>query len=161
MLPTVLQNPFFDAVHFFQASIREYCFIGDSIPEVLNGYLTSPTSRLDFVRAENAVLNAFKSIEAIIGDPPKNEVKFRAKLKQVGIDPDELAGYSSYSGIGEKEPIANKIRKFSRLRDKKAAHGRSSLDRRISYYEIMDIQGCAQAVIEIAIDNAMKQQAAA
>ena len=156
ILPITLQQPYFDAVHFYQASIREYCFIGDSIGEVLNGYLKSPTSRSDYVRAENAVLNAFKAIEAIIGDPPKNEAKYRQKLEKVGISPDELVGFTGYSGIEGKQPIGNKIRKFNYLRDKKAAHGRSAIDRRITFYEIMDIQACAQAVIQIAINTARK-----
>ena len=88
ILPITLQQPFFDAVHFYQASIREYCFVGDSIQEVFNGYLISPVSRYDLVRAENAVINAYKAIEAIIGEPPKNEMKFRQKFEELGINPD-------------------------------------------------------------------------
>lgn len=159
MLPITLYQPYFDAVHFYQASIREYCFIGDAITEVLNGYITSPVSRLDFVRAENAVVNAFKAIEAIIGDPPKNESKLRKKFEEIGIDPDGLVGFTGHNGSQGLEPLIKKIRKFSYLRDKKAAHGRSAIDRRIKYFEIMDLQACTQALIESAINFRKKQNA--
>lgn len=161
MLPVAIQQPYFDAIHFYQASIRKYCFIGDSITEILDGNLTLPQSRIDTVKAEDAVFNAFKAIEAIIGDPPKNEAKFHAKLREVGIEPDELVGYGSHQKVGLKETFAGKIRHFSDMRDKKAAHGRSASDRRITALDILEIQACAQAVIEIAIEKAMESQNAA
>lgn len=150
ILHVTLNQPFFDAIHFYQASIREFCFLGDSIGTVLNDPIAQPVSRLDLVRAENAVLNAFKAIEAIIGDPPKNDAKLRKKLIQVGVDPDALAGFSQYE---ELKSMSEKIRQYSYLRDKKAAHGRSRVNRRITYFEIMDIQTFAQAFIQNAIDK--------
>ncbi|MDQ6733706.1 MAG: hypothetical protein M3Z35_06245 [Nitrospirota bacterium] len=93
-LPGVLKNPpLFDALHFFQASLREYSFLGDSIGEVLEDKLHGPVSRFDSTRAENAIINAFKAIEAIIGDPPKDDARFETKLREAYIDPAKPFGY--------------------------------------------------------------------
>ncbi len=93
-LPGVLKiPPLFDALHFLQASLREYSFLGDSVGEVLEDRLHGPVSRFDSTRAENAIINAFKAIEAIIGDPPKDDARFEAKLREAYIDPAKPFGY--------------------------------------------------------------------
>ena len=43
---------------------------------------------------ENAVLQAFRVVEAITGEPGKNEPRFRAHLQDHGIDYDERVGFS-------------------------------------------------------------------
>ena len=161
LLPVVILDPYFDAVHFYQASINDFCFLGDAISEVLYGDISQPVSRSEFARAENAVLNAFKAVEAIVGDPPKDDKKFLKKLWEVGIDPSMMVGYMSRGldkGMTEREPIAEKIRKMSNVRDKKAAHGSTKSDRRITYFEIMDFQALAEAVVRIALEHQLKRQ---
>ncbi|MGA3245436.1 MAG: hypothetical protein ABSE41_12525 [Bacteroidota bacterium] len=128
---------------------------------VIYGEMSQPVSRSEFVKAEAAVLNAFKAVEAIIGDPPKNEKKFRQCLIDVGLDPDELVGFVGRgpdSGTDLRVPICEKIRQMSYVRDKKAAHGRSSADRRLSYFQIMDFQECAATVVQVAIEHKLGWQ---
>jgi hypothetical protein len=155
MLPVVLHKPFFDAVHYYQASIRDFCFEGYSIAAVANGDMAQPISRSEWSQAEDAVLNAFKAIEAVIGDPPKDDKKFQSKLQCAGIDPFALVGFvarGSDEGSDKREPIWQKIRAMGLIRDKKAAHGRSGADRQITLYEIMEIQACAEVVVKLGID---------
>lgn len=124
MLSATLRDPYFDAVHFFQESIRDFCFLGDAYSAVIYGEITQPVSRSEFVKAEDAVLNAFKAIEAIIGDPPKNQKKFRQRLVDAGLDPDEPIGFVDRdpdSGTDLRVPLWKKIRQMSYVRDKKAA----------------------------------------
>lgn len=161
MLPVVVEEPYFDAIHFYQASIRDFCFLGDTVTAVIYGDITQPVSRSEFARAEDAILNAFKAVEAIVGDFPKDDRKFHRKLRDVGIDPDEIAGYVGRgidSAIDKREPISEKLRRMAFVRDKKAAHGLTKVDRRITYFEIMDFQACAKVVLQVAIEKKLGWQ---
>jgi hypothetical protein len=161
MLPAVLKDPYFEALHFYQASVRDFCFVGDSISRVIYGDISQPVSRSELARAEDAVLNAFKAIEAIVGDPPSDDRKFCRKLRDAGISPEELAGYVARGpdrGVNRREPIWRKIRRMSEYRDKKAAHGSTKSDRRITYFDLMDFQACAKVVLQLAIEHEMGRQ---
>ena len=146
ILPAILDEDLFNAAHFYQASVKEYCFLGDDIDEVLAEPDRIPASHHDRARAENSLQNAFKAVEAVIGDPPKDDARFLGKLKGVGINPSEMIGYE------KKEPIPEKIRKMNEARDTKAAHGKTPPGRSITYYELMDFQACTRHVVLIAIN---------
>jgi hypothetical protein len=112
-------------------------------------------------KVETAVWNTLKSLEAIIGDPPKNERKLRKKLSDSGIDPDERIGYlwHSTNTPDSLEPLIEKIRKLSVCRDKRAAHGsKTSPNRSITYYELMDFQGCVRYCLDLAIHHELKKK---
>jgi len=105
--------------------------------------LTAKTG-FDQVRFESALQNAYKSIEAIIGDPPKNDNKFFSKLRAIGLNPHEEVGYD------EKTELHQVIREMNFARDKKAAHGNTK-QRTIFVKELMNYQECAAFVIIEAI----------
>jgi len=111
----------------------------------------SPVSRRESARGENSIVNAFKAIEAVIGDPPKDEAKFKRKLQGASIDPNELCGLGP-----RRETIGIKICKMNDMRDKKAAHGRTGGDRQITYFDIMDCQACARLVLLKQFQNCFK-----
>ena len=67
-------------------------------------------------RWEDALQNAFKAIEAIVGDPPKDETRFHAKLSSAGLDPN------AESGLVSKDRLSAQIRRMNVARDKKSAH---------------------------------------
>jgi hypothetical protein len=96
---------------------------------------------------EDALQNAFKAIEAVMGDPPKNDRKFSDKLVAIGIDPLEQVGYE------EKKPISTVIRAMNEARDKKSAHG-STRRRTIGQAELLDFQTCSREVVLAAIEEA-------
>ncbi len=143
-LPTLLENPnIFNAVCFYSASIREIHFEGDSIDDAFMEIDKTPISKIGLTLAENAILNAFKAIEAIIGDPPKNEARLRSKIQDIGLDPDDkMFLYPEFGGS-----ILDEIKRLSGIRDKRAAHGRTDKERRITYFEMMNAQFLARLLI--------------
>jgi hypothetical protein len=90
-------------------------------------------------RLENALQDNFKAVEAIIGDPPKNDEKFFGKIKSFGIDPNMIFGL-------EDKPIHQVIRDMNDARDKKAAHG-STQNRAITVGELLVFQNCARFMV--------------
>jgi len=95
---------------------------------------------------ESAFQNAYKAVEALIGDPPKCNDKFKAKLLAEGLDPDELGGYT------EKRRLADVIRNMNDIRDKRAAHG-ATRTRGITLCEMIEYQQCARYVVQHAIQR--------
>ena len=108
-----------------------------------------PKTSFEQIKFENALQNAFKSIEAIIGDPSKDDRKLFVKLREVGVDPTEKIGL-------DQEPISEIIRKMNIARDKKAAHG-STFDRDITVGEMLDYQFCARYILLSAIEHELNE----
>ena len=133
----------FDAAHFYWASVREFVFSGDAVQEVIDDINVTPVSRIDLVRAENAIQNAFKAIEALIGDPPKDDRRLRNKIETTGLDPDEQVGWDVPEYGLASRSVLEQVRELSRIRDKRAAHARTEGNRRITYFEMMDAQELA------------------
>lgn len=101
-------------------------------------------------RIETAYQNAFKAIEAVIGEPPKEERRLRMRLVEAGIDPDETVGYGFYERYGAepgKEKLIKKLTDMHHSRDKKSAHGRTAIPRTIGYCELKDKQALAQYML--------------
>jgi hypothetical protein len=97
---------------------------------------------------ESAYQNSYKAVEAIIGDPPRDERKYAARLREAGIDPDEPVGYRV------RERVADVIRRMTEIRDKRAAHGSNRL-RGIQLHEMVEFQECARYVLNVAINQRM------
>jgi hypothetical protein len=131
---------------FLKASLHEYTFHGDEIEEaILNN--DGPLFVHDAVRAENAVHNAYKVIEAIWGgNLPEEQGKIERGLRDKGVDPCAMVGYSHH-GIHPKEQLVAKVLKLRKARNEKTAHGRIHTARRSTYYEVMDYQALARAVL--------------
>lgn len=151
--PFLLDSPpLFDACNFLLLSLSEFAFLGDTIREVLADPSAFPPRKEDQVRVEEAIWNAFRAIEAIIGEPNKDDRKFFQQLRAWSIDPLEPVGY--YDDV---EPIFKKVRKIQANRDSRAAHGRRGHKARregpITYYELMDAQKLAQHIICWAMDH--------
>jgi len=146
MTPVVYQN---------EALLRALTFLGQSYhhfyvcPGDFNDVLDEPDMKASTGRIqsewENALQNAFKAIEAVIGDPPKDDRKFFHSLSSIGIDPADMVGY------GEKTSIANAIRVMNAARDKKAAHG-SLASRELTIGEVLNHQACAKYVVRAAVE---------
>ncbi len=155
LLPLVTKPPFFEAVHHYDVSVDEYCFLGDDIGEFSADVTSRPLPHRDAVRAQNAVENAFKAIEAVIGEPPKDDNKLRRKLKAIGLDPDrELVWWPGLA----KECVLAKVRSLHSNRDKRAAHAKTGNRQPFTYYEIMDSQGLARVILLTALENEIKKE---
>ncbi len=147
MTPILVANEqLYRAVGFLKASQDEFFVWPGEIGEVSREPDITAPNRFGQTTLENALQNAFKSVEAVLGDPPKNDAKFFAKLNAIGLDPNEEVGYSF------KLPIHTVIRNMNEARDKKAAHG-STIHRGITYGELMEFQACARYVVSTAIES--------
>jgi hypothetical protein len=88
-LETLLANPrLLRAAGFWQASVDFFAYKSVEWDEVLTDRTTRPAANLDRARMEAAYLGAWKAIEALIGEPNNDDRKFRARLREVGTDPD-------------------------------------------------------------------------
>jgi hypothetical protein len=136
------------SVRFLKSSDESFHVYPGEIAEVLDNPHEAAITGYDQNRIENALQDAFKAVEAVIGDPPKDDRKLFAKIGSIGLDPNELVGYSN------KTPLHQVIRDMNGARDKKAAHGSTS-DRKITTLEMMEYQACANYIVWAAIESKM------
>ena len=134
----------FDATRFLQRSYENFYVSPGGISEVMYDDAPPSTGAGQNDR-EDALHSAFKAIEAVIGDPSKNDRRFFATLANIGIDPAEEVGYLN------KIPIHKMIRRMNEARDKRSAHG-STRDRKISAAELLDFQTCADEIVTAALE---------
>ncbi len=139
-------NNLFEATRYIKRSYESFYVMPGQRREVIDDDST-PISGSDKTRYEDALQNAFKAIEAIIGDPPSNNRKFFRKLKEIGLNPFEEVGYT------EKKPLHEDIREINYMRDKKSAHG-STKNRKIKTCDLFRYQSCAFHILRSAIETA-------
>jgi len=153
IVPAIVDSkPVMDATNFYRESIAQVWVADDDVFEFMCDNSDIPHSQTQRAHIETAYQNAFKAIEAIIGEPPKDEEKIRMKLRSAGINPDEEVGYNLYGMKPGKEPLLKKLMDMQKVRDKKAAHGKTSTPRTIGYGELKDKQALARYVILSRID---------
>jgi hypothetical protein len=153
-LPVVFKAPpLFDAIHFFENALSEYTFLGDDITYVLLNPQLGPRSAVERIRSEDAILNSFRCVEALVGEPG-NKTRFEARLRAAGIDPDERIGFRGQPQIA----IRDKMRWLQELRDATCAHGKRRRLAPPTFLEVMEAQQLAgeiaySALIEHASTN--------
>ena len=135
-----------DAASFYRESIMNMWIPDDTIFELMEDG-DVPTSNVEKANVETAYHNAFKSIEAIIGEPPSNTKKLRIKLNNQGINPDEIVGYELYNMKQGKEKLLDKLLNMQKTRDKKVAHGKTIQPREIGLCDLKDKQALARHII--------------
>lgn len=100
----------------------------------------------DRTNLENVVLSSFRVIEAIVGEPGKEE-RFRQRLTSRGLDFDELVGFRGT----RRRTLGKAIYSLQGLRDATAAHGIRRRSKPISWFEAMDAQHLAESVFHQAL----------
>lgn len=157
IVPMVVENQsIMDAASFYRESITQAWVADDDVFEIMSDDSDIPSSHVERARVETAYQNAFKAIEAIIGEPPRDRRKLRMKLVSTGINPDEMVGYELYGMKPAKEKLIKKLVDMQETRDKKAAHGKTITPRTIGYCELKDKQALAQHVILASIDFSLR-----
>jgi len=137
MVEATIDEDIFEALRFYSESLNAYTV--DKM-KLFDGDLDSeqyPENFRDRSEVEVAIVACCKAIEQLFGEPSSNKMKYKRKLIQKGVDPDEYVGYKG------KEKIINKIYKFhNEIRNKKAAHGKTlpPAKRKISFLELLDLQ---------------------
>jgi hypothetical protein len=149
IVPTIMENQYLqESASFYAESIGKVWVADDDVFEIKMDNSDFPLSPFDKASIETAYQNAFKAIEAVIGEPPDDIRKLRIILQQAGINPDEIVGYNLYDMSPGKETIIKKIIDMQRNRDKKAAHGKTfKTGRDIGYCELKDKQTLSQYII--------------
>ena len=142
-----------NAAHFYKESIGGVWVADDDVFNIMGDNSNIPQSQREKARVETAYQNAFKAIEAIIGEPPKDKGKLRMRLIEAGINPDENVGYNLYGMKPGKETILKKLVDMHETRDKKAAHGKTKIPRAIGYCELKDKQALACYIVLGHIEN--------
>ncbi|MDX2267712.1 MAG: hypothetical protein NW208_06370 [Bryobacter sp.] len=142
---TFRHDRMFEATRFLQRSYECFYVFPGGIDDVVYDD-APPQSAVVRSRYEDALQNAFKAVEAIIGDPPKDDRRLLEKLRLIGIDALEPVGYRV------KEPIADVIRSMCAARDKKSAHG-STRDRLIKPNELLEFQACAAVLVLAGLES--------
>jgi hypothetical protein len=143
-----------EATHFYRESICLVWIADDDVFEIMCDSSDVPTSLSETVRLQTAYLNAYKAVEAVIGEPPKDKRRLRARLAQVGIDPDEKVGFKLYGMTPGIETVLDKLLTMQKMRDKVAAHGKTHARFPITYCELKDKQGFARHFLLTAIEHA-------
>lgn len=149
VLPVLLSPGLFEGSQFLCASLSDFSFPGDVATEYLEVPGRRPVSFFEQVKAESAIMNAFKAIESVIGDPPKDEEKLRRKLMDVGVDPDEQMGYYD-EGLRSLARVVLQLRLY---RDRRAAHGSTPAPRETTFRQLHEFQGVAGGLLWAAIDS--------
>jgi hypothetical protein len=84
-----VQNPQINqALAFHSSSVRGFYVY----PGELEDAIAQEIHPSILPEAETAFQNAYKAIEALVGDPPKDDRKLADKLRRLGIDPQEQVG---------------------------------------------------------------------
>jgi len=157
VVPSIVKNQYLlDASNFYRESIMAAWVADDDVFEMMSDGSDTPASQADKARVETAYQNAFKAIESVIGEPPKDEKKLRMKLLKAGINPDEIVGFNLYDMKPEKETTLKKIIDMQHNRDKKVAHGKTNKPRDIGYCELKDKQALARYLITSHIETKLK-----
>jgi len=148
IVPVIVERKsLMDATGFYKESIMQAWVADDDVFEIMSDNLDMPPSQAERASIETAYQNAFKTIEAIIGEPPKDERKLRMKLIKAGINPDERVGYELYGMKPGKETVIKKLMDMHQNRDKMVAHGRTTTPRTIGYCELKDKQALARYIL--------------
>lgn len=133
--------------HFWKSSYEEFSIGSGHIRSVILEHENLPLSMIDAVRVENALHNSYKVVEAVCGGTlPDDKKQIIQKLIKSGTDPFEQVGFEAF-GIFKREPIVDKVLKLRDTRNDKAAHGRIHVNRKITFYDLMDLQESAKLIL--------------
>jgi hypothetical protein len=147
LLPFVLQNEdLFNACSFFRSCCSEYSFMDGVVSEVLYDPRRQPVSEPERLGFENVVLQSFRVIEAIVGEPGKED-RFRQHLAGWGLDYDEAVGF----GRRRRGKLGDRIRWLQEARDSAAAHGKRRRKSPFTLFEAMEAQHLAESTLHRAL----------
>ena len=163
------QGWWLDCVPSWQAAMNDPAFrlaanyLRESILSLLpdmerwmaDGYSRDYDEPMEVARSEQAHWNAFKAVEAILGDPGKDKTGKRIRERMVtrGLDPRAPWGTSGSSDI------ADAVIATMKLRDPIDAHGWGKEKRPLRAGEVLDAQSLAHAILVRAVNAAQELEA--
>jgi hypothetical protein len=155
LLPFVLRNEdLFNACLFFRSCLSEFSFMDGVVSEVLYEPKRGPENEIERLAFEHIVLQSFRTIEAVVGEPGNNVARFHERCRAWGIDPNERVGF----GGRRKHRLEDRIRWLQDARDSAATHGRRRRLHPFTVFEAMEAQHLAFSVLEHALWWAAESQ---
>jgi hypothetical protein len=147
LLPFVLQNEdLFNACSFFRSCCSEFSFMDGVVHDILYKPRREPENEIERLAFENLVLQSFRTVEAIVGEPGDVR-RFRHRLAAWGIDYNERVGFPGHA----KQALEDRLRWLQSVRDSAAAHGKRRRRNPFTHFEAMEAQHLADAVLERAL----------
>src|SRR5262249_25777483 len=108
------------ALIFWQASTREHhpeVLEYDTEQELIQHLDVMPEARIERALVEEAMVNAYKAVEALLGSKaPKGPTRFRKALVDAGIAVDRRIGL-----LDETPTVGDRLRALQEIRDQRAA----------------------------------------
>jgi len=148
LLPFALHdNDLFDACNLFRSSVSEFSFMDGVARDVLDEPDREAEDETERLAFEHIVLQSFRTIEALVGEPGSNVGRFRERLKRWNIRYDQQMGFRGHP----KGNLEDRIRWLHDARDSAAAHGRRRRTRPFTVFEAMEAQHLADAVLTEAL----------
>ena len=116
------------------------------VHDVLYEPRREPENEVERLALENLVLQSFRTVEAIVGEPGDVR-RFRDRLAARGIDYAERVGFPRHA----KQALEDRLRWLQSARDSAAAHGKRRRRTPFTHFEAMEAQHLAHAVLERAL----------
>jgi hypothetical protein len=117
------------------------------VREVLDEPKRGPANEIERLAFENVVLQSFRVVEAIVGEPGKNSTRLHVRLKAWNLDPYEKVGFPRRP----KKMLEDRILWLRDARDSAAAHGKRRRRTPFTMYEAMEAQHLADTVLQRAL----------
>jgi len=148
LLPLVLSNvDLFNACSFFRSCCADYNFMDGVVTDVLHEPKRGPENERERLALENVILQSFRTVEAIVGEPGKDERRFHSRMRAVDLDPSELVGFPGR----RKKRLDDRIRWLQAARDSATAHGKRRRPTPFTMFEGMEAQHIADSVLHRAL----------
>lgn len=133
----------------FLASSRAVVYLDPlHVADLLAVAQVTPPTREELPRLEAAFQDAYKAIEAIVGDPSSDPRRFTLQLSAAGLSP------TSQVGVFTKRELSEAIRALNDTRDRLVAHGSSPRRNAIDLRDVIDAQGCAEFILVHSLRHA-------
>jgi len=137
---------FLDAARYLKESQENFYVGPGQIEDVIFDSSSYFKTGWEQSRLEISLLNAFKVIEAIVGDLPSDDKKLIRKIQFLGIDP-----YRGF-GIPPQRPLFEFLRDMNKARDRGSAHG-STPPQKILVRDMFLFQDCARYFLQEVLEN--------
>lgn len=148
----------FAAITYFRLSAFDYAFTPDDVRWVIGNRDERPPTYYARARLEESFHNAFKAVEALLGGEPKWKASALSMvLTRHGIEPAR----KPHLPDGRDETVPQRLLRLLEVRDKRSAHGgKTGGDRRLTFYDLMEMQWVAAEMISEAIEAGVRSVSA-